>query len=63
MNQIHPWWKRLGYALMYVLGKRSRFSYGHWDEGNISYASIEELLVLLAKFMDRYRQFQQTKVE
>lgn len=56
LNPNHPWWKRIGYAVMYVLGKRSRFSYGHWDEGGISYNSAKELVGLLGRFFDEYNQ-------
>lgn len=51
LNQRHPWWKRVYYGLLYVFGKRSKFSYGHWDEGNISSGSARELMSLLRKFL------------
>ena len=63
LNQIHPWWKRLGYGLMYVLGKRSRFSYGHWDEGSIGYDSVKELIALIGRFVEKHNEFQPTKQE
>ena len=50
LNPIHPWWKRAWIALGYILGERSRYSYGHWDEGNISPESAKKLLALLGQY-------------
>ena len=50
LNQRHPWWRRLGLAAQYVLGKRSRLSYGHWDEGNINLEGAVALSGLLGRF-------------
>ncbi len=49
LNQLHSWWKRIWIALGYVLGKRSRYSYGHWDEGCISQESARELMPFLGR--------------
>lgn len=51
LNQCHPWWKRIWIGLGYVAGKRSRYSYGHWDEGSISPESAQQLLALLGRYI------------
>ena len=36
LNQQHSWYKRLWIATQYLLGRRSHFTYSHWDAGRIS---------------------------
>mgnify|MGYP001595542937 CR=1 FL=1 len=51
--QLYPvsWPKRLWYALCYVLGRRSRYSWGHWDTGGVSPESAKALLPMLGDFI------------
>lgn len=51
LNPVHPWWKRCWIGLGYVLGKRSRFTYGHWDAGGISPKSARQLMGLLRQYL------------
>lgn len=50
LNPVHPWWRRVWIAAGYILGKRSCYSYGHWDEGSINEESAKELIVLLGRY-------------
>ena len=54
LNQRHPWWRRIRYALGYVLGRRSQYGYGHWDEGQISRESAQQLESLLGDYLREY---------
>lgn len=51
LNPLVPWWKRLWYALLYILGRRSRYSWSHWDTGSISLDAAKALLPLLGRFI------------
>ncbi|MSQ13096.1 MAG: hypothetical protein EXR47_02945 [Dehalococcoidia bacterium] len=51
LNQLHGFPKRCWLALRYIFGARSRYSYGHWDEGSISLESARELQPMLAEFI------------
>lgn len=53
LNQYLPWWKRLDAAVRYVLGRRSRYSFGHWDEGSIGLAGTKKLQEALKEFIRR----------
>lgn len=52
LNQWRPWWSRAWYALLYVLGKRSRFGNGQWEEGSLTRKDALELRRLLDAFID-----------
>ena len=54
LNQILPWWKRITVAMSFVLGKRSRFSYGHWDEGSIGIDGAKKLMAALSDYITRW---------
>ncbi len=52
--QLNPrlaWWKRIVVATTYILGKRSKFSSGHWDEGSIGLEGAKALQVGLAEYI------------
>ena len=53
LNQQYHLWKRLWIAAWYVLGAKSRYSYGHWDVGSISLESAKELIILLENYIGR----------
>jgi len=46
---------RCAIALQYVLGKHSRFGWGHWDSGCIDLKSATELRVLLDDYIAAVR--------
>jgi len=45
--------KRIWVALKYILGKRSKFSNGHWDSGCFSRESAIEARKLLDSFIEK----------
>ena len=49
LNATLPWWKRVYYGLLYILGRAT--PYGHWDSGGIDLKSAEELKALLNRFI------------
>lgn len=51
LNPRYRWWRRLGIAFGYALGKRSKYSYGHWDAGSISPESAKGLIALLGRYL------------
>ena len=51
LNPRHGVLRRCWIAIGYVLGKRSRFGFGHWDSGGLSPESAWELRNLLDKFI------------
>lgn len=51
LNQLHGFLKRCWLALWYVMGRRSRYGFGHWDAGSISPESARELLPMLTEFI------------
>ena len=62
--QLNPrwgWWRRLRIATGYVLGRRSRYSYGHWDEGDISAESARMLIPMLGKFLNAYSTWEKSQ--
>ena len=52
LNQKHNFFMRCWVALKYVLGRRSRYSWGQWDEGTISVDGAKELLPMIQRFID-----------
>jgi len=53
LNQLLPWWKRSIAALCYVFGRRSMWSYGHWDEGTIGLEGAKQLREALGEYIVR----------
>ena len=51
LNPRYPWWKRLWVAGYYILGRRSRFGFGHWDSGTIGLEGAKKLLPVLGEFI------------
>lgn len=51
--QLNPisWPKRLWYAFCYVIGRRSKYSWGHWDIGGIGLESAKVLAPMLAEYI------------
>ncbi len=51
LNQRYGFFARVWLAIKYICGVRSRFGYGHWDEGSISPESAKEVRRLLDDFI------------
>ena len=51
LNQRFSFLARCWLALQYVVGKRSRFTGGHWDEGSLSPESAKALRDLLTDYL------------
>lgn len=53
LNQHRSFWARVWVALCYIWGRRSKFGYGHWDEGTISPDSAKELRQMIEEFISK----------
>ena len=51
LNPRYGFFNRVWLAVKYIFGARSRFGYGHWDEGGLDYNSAKNVRKLIDDFI------------
>jgi hypothetical protein len=61
LNQRYGFLARCRLALGYIMGKRSRFSSGHWDEGSLTPEGALEVQMLLSDYRDAATKWERSR--